>query len=200
METQKPIETVLKNAFDKHCRLPIGFWREIAGQGSIISADKEHCLKKPFQTENFLYFILEGSAGILLWNKKNYICTDIVLRGDFLCDYFSFITRQATPYEVITFEKAELFKISHTSLSATANRSEYGEKFWRFAAEALYIDKHLQFIQAATRTAGEIYRLMMQYEPSLIRDIPQKYLASFLGITPQSLSRIRNSTTPKKLS
>lgn len=185
------IEFQLKNSFDKYYHLPIDFWAEMVSRGTVVSFDREEILKSAGSIEKYLYFIISGSGGILLWNNNNYLCTDIVLKNDFFCDYFSFITRQPTPYEVIVFDKSELFKISYDSLHEYLDKNENGDKFWRYAAEALYLDKHLQFIQSATKSPEEIYTLMQSLQPDILQVIPQKYIASYLGITPQSMSRIR---------
>ncbi len=188
------ISSLLKKTFDKYYSLPIAFWDSISRLGKLSIVNKESTIKKPSQVENQLSFLISGSGGILLWEKDSYICTDMVLCPDFLCDYLSFITRKATPYEVIIFEKSEVFSITYQELSGFLQRSDHGDKFWRYALEALYIDKHLQYIQSMTRTASEIYKLMQEYQPEIIQKIPQKYIASYLGITPQSLSRIRKKT------
>ncbi len=182
----------LKAAFDKYCDLPASFWQSVAPLGEVVTIEKETTIKLTNKVENHLYLIIKGSGGILLWNKNNFICTDMVLENDFLCDYLSFITREATPYEVLTFEESTLFRISYNALTELTSGSEYGDKFWRYATQALYIDKHHQYIQAFTCTAAEIYKLILTHQPDLINRIPQKYIASYLGVTPQSLSRIRN--------
>ncbi len=188
------IASHLKRNFDKYCSFPIEFWDSISGLGTLSIVKKESTIKKPFQVENQLSFLISGSGGILLWEKDSYVCTDMVIDSDFLCDYLSFITRKATPYEVITFETSEVFSITYQELTDFLQKSDYCDKFWRYAMEALYIDKHLQYIQSMTRTASEIYKLLQEYQPEIIQKIPQKYIASYLGITPQSLSRIRKET------
>lgn len=182
----------LKNAFDKYFELSLEFWEEVAQAGELTHYNKDEILKGVDKTENYLHLILEGCGGILLWNKNNFICTDFIFEGDFLCDYFSFITRLSTPYEVLAFEKTKTFRISYTALDVITQKSPSGDKFWRYANQTLFVDKHLQYIQAFTKTAGEIYELIVKYQPDVLQRVPQKYIASFLGITPQSLSRIRN--------
>ena len=184
---------LLKNAFDRYFSIPLSFWNSIAELGEVVTIDKEKIIKGVNKTEHYLYLIIQGSGGILLWNKSNYVCTDLVLTGEFFCDYYSFITQKPTPYEVLTFEKSILFRISYLKLTAFTNENEHGDKFWRFATQALFIDKHNQFIQSFTSKAVDIYRLILQYQPELLNRIPQKYIASFLRITPQSLSRIRRT-------
>ncbi len=182
---------LLKQAFDKYYTFPIEFWDSISYLGEVFVCDREIILKESHKKENYLYLIMEGSGGILLWNKSNFVCTDMVLERDFLCDYLSLITRKATPYEVRTFEKSKLFRISYSALNEFLLINDYGDKFWRYATNALYVDKHLQYIQTFTSTASDIYTLFQKYQPEIIKRIPLKYIASYLGITPQSLSRIR---------
>jgi hypothetical protein len=98
-----------------------------------------------------------------------------------------------TPYQVITFEKSFLFRVSHSRLSAYLNESGYGDQFWRYALQALFTDKHNQYIQSFLFNAEAVYLLILEHNPQVIQRIPQKYIASYLGITPQSLSRIRRS-------
>lgn len=58
-------------------------------------------------------------------------------------------------------------------------------------------DKQNQQIESMTLTAQERYLNMMKNNPELIQRISQKHIASYLGITPQSLSRIRKNSHPK---
>jgi signal-transduction protein with cAMP-binding, CBS, and nucleotidyltransferase domain len=187
------IVLALKEAFDKYFPLPLEFWGEFVQAGEIVQYNKDEVLKEVNKVENYLHFILEGCGGILLWNKNNFICTDLIFEADFFCDYYSFLTRQSTPYEVLTFEKTNTFRIAYNDLNSITNKSPWGDKFWRYANQALYVDKHMQYIQAFSKTAGEIYGLILEHQPEILQRVPQKYIASFLGITPQSLSRIRNN-------
>lgn len=194
------IEEQIKESFDKYYSFPLSFWEAVVKEGNTEYYEKGQCLKTSGNTENFLYFIIKGSGGVLLWNDNNFVCTDIILKYDFICDFFSFLTRQATPYEVVVFEKSELFRISHSALNKCLDESEYSDKFWRYATQALYVEKHLQLIQATVQTAEHIYLSILDHDPGLLQSIPQKYIASYLGITPQSLSRIKKKLHRKKLS
>lgn len=189
--SKSSIGSRLKQSFDRYHAIAIPFWQEMAGLGEVIEVKPETSIKEPFKVEHHLNFILEGSGGILLWNNNQFVCTDLVLNDDFLCDYLSLLTQQATPYQVVTFEACALLRIPVQRLNRFLDKHPHGERFRRHAAEALYVDKHLQYIQSATASPSSIYSLIMSHQPEIIRRIPQKYIASFLGITPQSLSRIR---------
>lgn len=185
------VSALMKAAFDPYYVLPQDTWDEITGNGEILTYRREEILKKVNTTEKYLYFIIRGSAGILLWNKNNFVCTDIIFDRDFVCDYLSFITRQSTPYQVIAFEDAEMFRISHERFDQFTRNNPSGDKIWRYATQALYVEKHYQQLQLLTMSASERYGMILQHQQFVLQRIPQKYIASYLGVTPQSLSRLR---------
>ncbi|MCD8540629.1 MAG: hypothetical protein LRY55_13345 [Leadbetterella sp.] len=110
----------------------------------------------------------------------------------FFGDYMSFLTQQPTALEVVTFEPTELFRISKANFDRLSYNTDWGDKICRFAAEALFIHKQQQQTDILTKTAEERYSELQAKQPRVIQRTPQKHIASYLGITPQSLSRIRN--------
>lgn len=192
MDLSTVIPQLLKTAFDSYASLPITLWESIAALGEVITVKKEEVIKKSDTVERNLYFIIQGSGGILLWHRRNFVCVDMLLDREFFGDYLSFITQQPTPYEVLTFEEAQLFKISYKKFEEFTSQHALGDKLWRYATQALYTDKHYQQLQLLTMTAAERYAAMVRHQPYIVQRIPQKYIASYLGITPQSFSRIRS--------
>ena len=180
----------IKRIFDPYFSAPLQAWITFTEMGEIIQTKKEQILKENNTTENYLSFILKGSGGILLWNKNNFVCIDICYEGDFFGDYMSFLTAKSSPLEVITFEPSELFRISKNNFEKLGN-NEYGNKICRAAAEGLFIHKQNQQIDILTKTPTERYLELHKKQPCILQRTPQKYIASYLGITAQSLSRIR---------
>lgn len=182
---------LLKTGFDKYVALPIVFWEDVALDAVSIICEKELILKPINTHEKHLYFILSGSCGILLWKKENYVCTDFAVAGEYFCDYLSLVCLEPTPLQTVAFEKSHLLKISTTTLFNLLEKHSLDNAFWRHALTALYVEKHVQQINFLTLTATEHYRLILENAPEIILQIPQKHIASYLGVTPQSLSRIR---------
>jgi CRP-like cAMP-binding protein len=182
---------IIKEAFDPYFKAPLETWKSFADLGEIIATTKDQILKNTGTTERYLSFILKGSGGVLLWNNNNFVCIDLCYDGEFFGDYMSFLTQRPTPLEVVTFEPSELFRISKANFDKLSTNKEYGEKICRFAAEALFIHKQQQQIDILTKTAADRYHEIQSKYPKIIQQTPQKYIASYLGITPQSLSRIR---------
>src|SRR5690625_3650730 len=184
------IEKILKKIFDPFIELDIKVWENFGELGETVDFPKETTLKEPHKTENYLLLLIEGSGGNLIWNNNNFVCVDISFDNDFLMDYMSFTLQEPTPIEVKLFEDSTVFRIPYSRFQQTMNQGNYREKITRLVAEASFINKQQQQIDLLTKTAKERYLQLINNEKE-INKIPLKYLASYLGITPQSLSRIR---------
>ena len=192
----KTAETI-KQAFDPYFNVPLEAWKSFTDLGEIITTTKDQILKNTGTTEKYLSFILKGSGGILLCNNNNFVCIDLCYEGDFFGDYMSFLGQRQTPLEVITFEPSVIFRISRPNFEKLSFNTDFGDKICRFAAEGLFIHKQEQQINLLTKTSSERHSELVAKQPNIILRTPQKYIASYLGITPQSLSRIRNKFTSK---
>ena len=190
-------EEIIKQAFDPYFNVPLELWKSFTDLGEVIKTEKEQIIKEAGSTEKYLSFILKGSGGILLWNNNNFICIDLCYEGEFFGDYMSFLNQQPTALDVITFEPTELFRISKENFDKLSCNTEFGDEICRFASEALFIHKQKQQIDILTKTAAERYMELQTQHSTIIQRTPQKYIASYLGITPQSLSRIRNECAVK---
>jgi len=180
----------LKRVFDTFIDIKTEVWENFEKLGAVKEFPKETILKKSNTTEKYFNIVLKGSGGTLIWNENNFVCMDIAFENDFLNDYMSFTLQKATPIEVRLFEDSTIFQISYQNFQKTLIQGNYGEKITRLAAETAFINKQQQQIDLLTKTAKERY-LELLFSKKGIERTQLKYLASYLGITPQSLSRIR---------
>ena len=189
----------IKRSFDKYYQAPLPAWEEFAKAGEVLNVPKETVIKENNTVEKYNNYIIKGCGGILLWSKNNVVCIDIVFEGEFFCDYLGFLKQQPTALELVTFEACELFRISRSSFDQLSYSTEDGYKIGRYAAERRFNDKQQQQIDILTKTASERYLELQLKQPDILQRVPQKYIASWLGITPQSLSRIRSALARQKL-
>lgn len=71
------------------------------------------------------------------------------------------------------------------------NATEIGNKVGRQASEDLFLKKSKRELSLLNETAEQRYLNLFIEQPKLVEEIPLKYIASYIGITPQALSRIR---------
>jgi CRP-like cAMP-binding protein len=185
------IENKLKQTLAPYFNTPKELISTLIKEGEFIYADKDQILKHRNTTAQFLYFIMQGSGGVLIMKNKKFACIDLSYEGEFLGDYMSFLSQQNSALEVITFERSSIFSISKNSFDKLISSKSSGESIYRSVAEMLFYHKQNQQIELITKTATERYVEIQSKQPDVIQRTPQKYIASYLGITPQSLSRIR---------
>jgi CRP/FNR family transcriptional regulator, anaerobic regulatory protein len=106
-------------------------------------------------------------------------------------DYDSFLTGQPTleslqaiePCEVVHFKKSDLYKLYITN--------PVFERVGRVMAENAFIRLHSLTTMRTNQDPEERYLNLLNQRPEVVEKIPQHYIASYLGLQPQSLSRIR---------
>lgn len=184
---------ILKKSFDKYFDAPLEAWADFANYCEPITFEKDEIIKKQDALEKYFYFILQGSAGIFLWKENNFVCLDFAFEHCFCCDYMSLLLRQPTPLQLVSLEKSEMVKISSDNFYKLGQKP-VGQIIIQISAETSFVEKQQQQIELLTKTAEERYKILSDKYPNIYNRVAQKHIASYLGITPQSLSRIRNNT------
>jgi CRP-like cAMP-binding protein len=184
---------LIKSIFDPYFEADKTMWAAFADAFTERKFKRNQFIKQTGRKEEYLNIIVNGSAGIFVQHNQQTACLDLCYEHDVCCDYMSFLTQTPAQLYTQTFEPLLLLSISYQSLQQIYNHTEIGNKIGRLAAEALYIHKQNQQIDLLTRTAEERYHLLLQKQPQIILRTPSKHIASYLGITPESISRIRKS-------
>ncbi len=181
-----------RQSFDKYLEAPLVAWIEFAGRCDLVNFRKNEIVKKSGETERYAYFILKGGGDVFLWKENNYVCLDLTYEETFFADYMSLVTRQPSPLETIAIEPSEMLRISRTNIDFLKT-TPMGQHIFMNSAEWSFVEKQQQQIDLLLKTAEQRYREMLERQPDLVLRTPQKHLASYLGITTQSLSRIRRT-------
>ena len=192
----KKRDILIKKIFDPHFEAPIEVWETFASFLKQRSYRKNEVIKGVNETEKYLSIITEGSAAIFLWKENSTVCLDLYYENEFFGDYLSFLTQKPTELFTQAIEPTEILSISYSDLNKLYKRSQIGIQIGRAAAESLFIHKQMQQIELLTLTAEERYLKLLDREPEIVQRTSQKHIASYLGITPESFSRIRKKIIP----
>lgn len=180
----------LKKSFDRYFEAPLEAWQVFADLCTEVWFKKNERIKQAGQAEKHGYFLLEGSCGVFLWKENHYVCLDLVLEDNFFADYMSLITGEPSPLETIALEKTLALQISKTHIEQL-KQTEMGRLIFLISAESSFVEKQQQQIDLLLKTAEQRYTELLAQYPRWIQRVSQKHIASYLGITTQSLSRIR---------
>lgn len=114
-------------------------------------------------------------------------------------DLHSFLTASESVYNIEALEDSELLQIDKDSLEKLYKEVPKFERFFRILIQNAYIALQRRISTSLSEKAGDRYINFIQKYPQLEQRLPQHQLASYLGITPESLSRIRKQLSRKKL-
>jgi len=112
-------------------------------------------------------------------------------------DQYSFLTGEPSGYFIDALEESEVLLIEKNRLEQVYERVPKFERFFRIAFQNSYVALQRRILAGLSQTAEEKYLDFINRYPELEQKIPQHQVASYLGITPESLSRIRKQLAGK---
>ena len=157
---------------------------------------KKKIITKIGQIENCISFIEKGIVRVLIPKKEEEEITfGFSFKNEFISAYDSFLTQSPSQYQLETLAETSLFSISFLDLQEVYRHTKIGNLIGRLVAERLFILKSNRALSLLNDSAEQRYLNLFTERPNLIKEIPLKYIASYIGVTPQSLSRIRKQIT-----
>ncbi|MCC7380871.1 MAG: Crp/Fnr family transcriptional regulator [Deltaproteobacteria bacterium] len=156
--------------------------RELPVHGRLVGAG-EICTRIAFVERGLLiaYSVESGRD----------VSCDVFSEGDFATDYVSFLGQTPSTVDLVALEPCSLLTVSREALDRLYDEFPAVDRLGRRIAEAQYIGVVRRASALLTQTPAERYQAFARQRPDLLDRLPQYLLAKWLGITPESLSRIR---------
>jgi CRP-like cAMP-binding protein len=181
----------IREYFDKTISMSDSDWQIFSSKLKRQEFSKKQLLLKCGEVENHLSFIEAGIVRFYIPKEDNELTFSFAFGDSFVSAYDSFLTRQPSVYNVETLEKTVLWRITFDDLKTVYNLTESGNIIGRHAGELLFLNKSKRELSLLNESAEQRYLKLFSEQPRLIKQIPLKYIASYIGVTPQALSRIR---------
>lgn len=139
-----------------------------------------------------LYFVEQGALrGFYNLDGKE-ITHWFGFENDFVTSFHSFITGEAAVENIQLLESCTLWAISKEQLTGLLDHHPDIEKLVRVTYEKYYIRLEERYVNAQFKTATERYENLLQETAHILERVPLGYIASYLGISQETLSRIRS--------
>jgi CRP-like cAMP-binding protein len=119
------------------------------------------------------------------------------IRDWWISDLNSFLSGEPSTHFIDALQDSEVLLLDKGDRDALLESIPAMEKFFRLLLEANYIARSQRIADSLSRSAEERYVAFLKTYPTIAEQIPQAQIASFLGITPQSLSRIRKDLSTR---
>lgn len=161
---------------------------------SIRKLQKKELLIKQPEVCNKVIFTNKGYFRFFHYNSNgDEITSDFIFAPCFVTSYTSLVTGNPSFVNVQAMEQMEIAEMKKDDLYALYEQYPKIERIGRIIAEQIAINSEQHLFLLLNQTAEYRYRNLLQKYPQYIQSIPLQYIASYLGITQETLSRIRNS-------
>lgn len=128
-----------------------------------------------------LYYLLNGEEITKDFNFENFFCGS----------YASFSMQQPSRFNVIAMESVEMYTVAREDLYRLFEQYASCQKLGRIWMEMMFIRKELREASFLLDTAEQRYADLLTQNSQILQRVPLKYLASYLGMTAETMSRIR---------
>jgi len=182
----------VKAFFDKISPMNADDWQYFSSKLKAKTYKKKTNILEVNTVESQLTFIIKGSVRLYIPKEEQDITFGFVFENAFVTGYDSFLTQQPSLYAIEALTTCNVFQISKTDLDKVYTHTTSGNLLGRKMAESMFLIKSKREQSLLIENAEERYLNLFKERPQLIKEVPLKYIASYIGITPQALSRIRH--------
>lgn len=151
-----------------------------------------HTLLKEDTTCNYLYFIESGLTRTFYYKDGKDITDWISAENDFACSVISFITRKPDRRIIELLEPSVFYVLSYDDGEKLCATHHCIENFFRRLVSHGLVQLQQRFDNQHFETALHRYQLLMETNPTFIQRVPLGIIASYIGVTQETLSRIRS--------
>lgn len=149
------------------------------------------------KVSNEVFYLIKGCIRLFCEKDEEELSTYFFTENMFAGSYDSFLSRKPSKVAIETLEECEVLVLTHKGQEKLYEIFPKMNEFIRKAIEQRFVLLHDLFISHLLNSPEERYLMLLKNRPELLQRIPQHQIASYLGVTPVSLSRIRNRVTKK---
>ena len=174
-----------------------------------VAAAAKHFTPRSFAKGDFLVqegevcqdlaFVTSGSLRLysIDANAKEHI-VQFAFEGWWISDLYSFLAQEPTIYYIDALEPSEVLVIDRGGYDTLFAENPKFDRFFRVLLQNHLIATHRRIQASLSLSAEEIYTTLLATYPEIPQRVAQRHIASFVGITPESLSRIRKHLADSK--
>lgn len=178
-QDQQPFERKLAQAFDAVAH------RKTISKGEFLIREGD--------VEKSLYLVESGALRVFYLTEFEEMTIRFGYKGSLITSLSSFIRGTASEFYIDAIRKTAVKVISKEELMTLVNESEDSLRQYVALLESLIVQQIEREIDLLIASPAERLKRVLERSPNLFQEIPLRYIASYLRMTPETLSRIRNS-------
>ena len=173
-------------------------FQTLASKLHPVSFDKKTKLVDIGEIATNIYFVLQGITRRYFYRGKQEVITHLVKENGIMGSVISFLTGEPSRYVLETIEPVKALAISKADLEGLFLSDKKWEKFGRKIITSFFLQIEYHNLDNIRFSTKERFVNFMKQNPDLVLRVPQKYLASYLEIQPETFSRLKHLMVKEK--
>lgn len=165
---------------------------------SVKVYDKHQFLTREGEVERYFYYILQGVQRLFFLSQEAHEhVLGFSYEGNFSGVADSFLAQKPAELYLQALTPSQALVIDYPSMNRLFDQYKCWERWGRLFFTQILIGRGQREIEMLTLSAEDRFKLFVKRQPLILQQVPQKYLASYLGMTPETFSRLRRKMMSK---
>ena len=165
----------------------------------VVKVKKRQFIVQPEFVAKYRFYVVQGCfRAYVIGDEGQEHTIQFAIDDWWISDYNSYIFQQPASMFVMALEDSIVLQISYEAEQELKKRKHIYETFFRILAENTAAHMARRVIINLTKTAEQRYELFLERYPAIVSKVPQYTLASFLGMTTEYLSKLRNKRVSRE--
>lgn len=182
----------LKDYIGRFIELSEEDFNDIMHIAEVRTYDKKVRLIDQGETEEYFNFIVKGLARKFFYKGDEEIITQLAKEGELISSSVSFLSGEKSLYIVETIEPTTFLSFSRSNIEKLYSKDVKWQRLGRLIITDLFLQKEEWDLERILYTTQERFIRFLSTNSNLFQRVPQKYLASYLNIQPETFSRLKH--------
>jgi CRP-like cAMP-binding protein len=184
----------LRRLFLEKLKLQKEHYDQFMDLSKTVQLPKKVYLIKEYTICSFIGFLETGVLRSILVKEGEEFTSDFFFEGSFVSVYTSFLKQTPAMVSIQAISPAMVRCMSHTQFNELLDSSSEWYKLGKYIADSFFFKKCKRETSLLQDSATERYKFLLETFPGIEQLVTQRHIASYLGIKPESLSRIKALT------
>jgi len=192
MNASADLETVIETISSTYSLLTDECKKDLKKSSKLVSYDKNALIVKEGHVADTMYFIVSGCVRAFYVKEDKEINDWFAFEGDFVTSINSFFQDVPSKHYIESLELTTIVEIPRTAINTLADTHHCFERLGRIAATKTMLQLQERIVSLQFETAQQKFESLIHVRPDITQRVSLTHIASYLGITLETLSRIRH--------
>ena len=192
MKNTTDIENAIETISENYSLLTADCKSDLKNSCRLLNLEKLSLIVKEGQFADKLYFIVSGCVRAFYHKDDKEITDWFAFEGDFMSSINSFHQNVSSKHNIELLESTTFLEITRDTIFTLTDKHHCFERLGRIAVTKTMLQLQERIVSIQFETAHQKYESLINMRPDIVQRVSLTHIASYLGITLETLSRIRN--------